>query len=115
MYHVAFPVSEKVSQQTFQIIDLIQEAERPRDHIDKLTDVIITMTDEGLRYLFVDSLKQAKVSGFQVKAVQLGIQTARKGLEIVGRRALKAMTDDNLRGIARFMEQVMIYVEDEKP
>lgn len=112
-YHVAFPLSEATKTRTFALIETIHQAEHPKDHVNELTEVIIAMTEEGLRYLFLDSLVSAKVGSFQVKAVQMGVQTARKGLEVVGRRALKAMTDDQLRGIVEYMEGVILQVEEE--
>ncbi|RMG73390.1 MAG: hypothetical protein D6722_03865 [Bacteroidetes bacterium] len=111
IFHVAFPLSEAVKTRAFSIIETLREAERPRDHVPELTDVIIAMTEEGLKYLFIDSLKAAHASAFHIQAVQVGVNTARKGLEMVGRRALQRFSDETLRGIADYMEEVLLPVE----
>ncbi len=113
VFHVAFPLSEATKQRTLNLVALIDNADDAREHVEELTEVIIQMTEEGLKYLFLDSLRAARVSSFQVKAVQMGVQAARKGLEMVGRRALKAMGDDQLRGITRYMEGLLLEVEEE--
>ncbi|MEM9986661.1 MAG: hypothetical protein AAF804_16340 [Bacteroidota bacterium] len=110
--HVAFPLSEETRVRTLNLIALIDNSDDAREHVEELTDVIIQMTEEGLKYLFLDSLRAAKVSKFQIKAVQMGVQAARKGLEVVGRRALKSMGDEQLRGIARYMEGLLLEVEE---
>ncbi len=111
-YFVAFPVSDEARERTFNVIAEIRGAAQTREHVDELTDVIIALTEEGLKYLFLDSLHYAKVGSFQIKAVQVGVQTARKGLEMVGRRALKAMSDEQIRGIADYMEGLLLQVEE---
>ena len=113
IFHVAFPISDPVKDRALAMIDTIREADRPRDHVDTLTQVIIDMTEEGLSYLFIDSLKHARASSFHIQAVQVGVNTARKGLEMVGRRVLQRFGDDTLRGIVDYMEQVLLPVEVE--
>ena len=113
VFHVAFPISDPVKDQAYGVIETIRQAERPRDHVNALTDVIIAMTEEGLEYLFLDSLKFAKVGKFHIQAVQMGVNGARKGLELVGRRALKSMSDEQLLGIANYMEGLVVAVEEE--
>jgi hypothetical protein len=112
VFHVAFPLSEATKDRTYQMIHRVRQVEHPHDHVDEITAVIIQMTEEGLKYLFLDSLVHAKVGRFQIQAVQLGVQGARKGLELVGRRALKAMNDEQLLGIVDYMEQILVEVAE---
>lgn len=111
VFHVAFPLSEATKDRTYRLIEAVKAAEHPRTHVEEITGVIIQMTEEGLKYLFLDSLHYAQVGKFQINAVQIGVQGARKGLEVVGRRALKAMTDEQLRGIVAYMEGILVEVE----
>lgn len=112
-FFVAFPLSEATKDRTFAVIEQVRQADQARTHVDEITDVIIAMTEEGLKYLFLDSLHHAQVGSFQIKAVQMGVQTARKGLEMVGRRALKAMSHEQLLGIVDYMEGILLQVEEE--
>lgn len=111
VFHVAFPLSETTKERTYQMMAQVRAAEHAHDHVDEITEVIIQMTEEGLKYLFLDSLHHAKVGKFQIQAVQMGVQGARKGLELVGRRALKAMSDEQLLGIVDYMENILVEVE----
>jgi hypothetical protein len=113
-FHVAFPLSEATKDRTYQMMATVRAAEHPHDHVSEITDVIIQMTEEGLKYLFLDSLHHAKVGKFQIQAVQMGVQGARKGLELVGRRALKAMSDEQLLGIVDYMENILVEVVAEE-
>lgn len=110
--HLAFPISEPVKSRAEAIIAEIRAHENPKVLAGKLTDVIIAMTEEGLQFLFVDSLVHAKVPSFQIKAVQMGVNTARKGLELVGRRVLKGMGNPQLKGIVDYMEFILLEVEE---
>jgi hypothetical protein len=111
-YHVAFPISEPLKDRALQVIETIRQADQPRDHVGPLTEVIVAMTQEGLVYLFLDSLKHANVSRMHIQAVQIGVNTAKKGLEMVGRRVLKSMTSENLVGTVDYMEEILLVVEE---
>jgi len=112
VFHVAFPISDSVKDQAYEVIETMRKADHAHDHVNALTDVIIAMTEQGLEYLFLDSLKFAKVGKFHIQAVQMGVNGARKGLELVGKRALKAMSDEQLLGIANYMEGILVEVEE---
>lgn len=112
VFHVAFPISDSLSNRVFDIVEKVRESDQPKIFVDTLTDVIIDMTEEGLVYLFLDSLKHAKVGSFHINAVQFGVNTAKKGLELVGRKVLKSMTDDQLKGIVEYMEMILLEVEE---
>lgn len=112
-FRIAFPISASLREEVAIIIDRFRTQGKTRDTVNKLTDIVIELTETGSEYLFVDSIKYAGASNFQIKAVHLALNTARKAIGMVGRQILKAMPESQLVKLMDFLEEIVLEVVEE--
>jgi len=66
--------------------------------------VISDLSDEGLDYFFIQSLKQARLGKIKMIAVENAIKVGKKAILTVGKKILKTMDDEQLLIIANVLE-----------
>lgn len=112
-FRIAFPISASLREDVATIIDRFRTEGKTSDSVNRLTDIVIELTETGSEYLFVDSITYAGASTFQIKAVHLALHTARKAIGIVGRQILKAMPEAQLVKLMDFLEEILLEVVED--
>jgi hypothetical protein len=105
---LSFPLSEELRQQTVETLAKLRESSDRRQHIPLLSDLISELTETGLEYFFVHSLKQAGVGLIGVSTAKLGIASTSKGIPVVINRLVGLMSNDQLLAVAEFIDGSLI-------
>lgn len=105
---LSFPLSEELRQQTVETIAKLRESSDRRQHIPLLSDLISELTEAGLEYFFVHSLKQAGVGLIGVSTAKLGIASTSKGIPVVINKVVGLMSNDQLLAVAEFIDESLI-------
>ena len=105
---LAFPLSEELRQQTLETLATLRESSDRKRHIPMLGDLISDLTEAGLEYYFVHSLKKAGVGLIGVSTAKLGIASTAKGIPVVITKVVGLMSNEQLRAVADFIEEALI-------
>ena len=105
---LSFPLSEELRQQTVETLAKLRESSDRRKHIPLLSNLISDLTETGLEYYFVHSLKQAGVGLIGVSTAKLGIASTSKGIPVVMNKVVGLMSDNQLLAVADFIEEALI-------
>lgn len=103
--YLGFPLSEKLEDRVNQIITDLKNDTNRRQHALRLFQVISDLSDEGLDYFFIQSLKRAGLSKIKMIAVENAIKVGKKAILTVGKGIIKAMSDEQLLIIAQVLEE----------
>jgi len=92
---------------TLQVLVAVESAEKATVHADKLTDLVLELTDHGMDQYFVQSLKATKVNFVVQQSAALGLAGVQKVMGTVIRNIIGRMDDRQLivvcGSIRRFM------------
>jgi len=69
--------------------------------------VVSDLSDEGLDYFFIQSLKRAGLGRIKMIAVENAIKIGKKAILTVGKGIIKAMTDEQLLIIGNVLEDAL--------
>ena len=105
---LSFPLSEELRQQTLETLAKLRESSDCRKHIPLLSNLISDLTETGLEYYFVHSLKKAGVGLIGVSTAKLGIASTSKGIPVVMSKVVGLMSDKQLLAVADFIEEALI-------
>lgn len=106
MPHVAFPVPDAFAAELRGVLERVRAD--PGAHAAELIDVTNRLTATGLDHYFLEPLRRAGVGGMNMRAAELGISSSRKGIAAFVKRILKGMSDEQLLGLAAFIEGLRI-------
>jgi hypothetical protein len=106
MPHVAFPVSDDFAVELQGVLELVRAS--PRAHSDLLIEAANRLTATGLDHYFLEPLRRVGVAGMNLRAAELGIASARKGIAAFTKRILKGLSEEQLLGLAAFIEGLQV-------
>jgi len=102
-----FHHSHELRVKTLQVLVAVESAEKATVHADKLTDLVLELTDHGMDQYFVQSLKATKVNFVVQQSAALGLAGVQKVMGTVIRNIIGRMDDRQLivvcGSIRRFM------------
>lgn len=102
--YLGFPISEGLENRVQEVLADLKNNNNRRQFALKLFQVVSDLSDEGLDYFFIQSLKRAGLSKIKMIAVENAIKVGKKAILTVGKRVLKAMTDEQLLVIGNVLE-----------
>lgn len=105
--YLGFPLSEGLEGRVQEILDDLNNNDNRRQFALKLFQVVSDLSDEGLDYFFIQSLKRAGLGKIKMIAVENAIKVGKKAILSVGKRILKAMTDEQLLIIGNVLEECL--------
>ncbi len=106
--YFGFPVNDDLQTRMSSVIQKIQNSELKRPYALELFQVINDLSEAGLNYFFIDSLKKAGIGKIKMIAVENSLNMCKKAIMTVGKGIIKAMSDDQLHTIANFMEESLV-------
>lgn len=102
--YLGFPLSEGLENRVQDVLHDLNNNNNRRQFALKLFQVVSDLSDEGLDYYFIQSLKRAGLSKIKMIAVENAIKVGKKAILTVGKGILKAMNDDQLLIIGKVLE-----------
>ena len=103
--YLGFPLSEELTQRVLEVIRDVQTSNNKRQHALRLFQVINDLSDVGLDYYFIQSLKRAGLGKIKMIAIENAIKMNKKAILTIGKGIIKAMNDDQLLIIANIIEE----------
>lgn len=102
--YLGFPISEGLENRVQEILSDLKNNTSRRQYALKLFQVVSDLSDEGLDYFFIQSLKRAGLGRIKMIAVENAIKVGKKAILTVGKGILKAMNDEQLLIIGNVLE-----------
>ena len=102
-YHSA-PLRAK----TLQVLDAVENADKPTEHSGRLTDLILELTDAGMDSFFLQSLKATKANFVVQQSASLGLAGVQKVMGTVIRNIVGRMDDRQLLSVCGSIRQFMV-------
>lgn len=94
--YLGFPLSDGLENRVQEILADLDNNTSRRQFALKLFQVVSDLSDEGLDYYFIQSLKRAGLGRIKMIAVENAIKVGKKAILTVGKGILKAMNDEQL-------------------
>ena len=102
--YLGFPLSDALESRVLEVVNDMKTNTNRRQYALKLFQAISDLSDEGLDFFFVQSLKRAKIGKIKMIAVENAIKLNKKAILTVGKGIIKAMNDEQLLTIANVIE-----------
>ncbi len=105
---LGFRLTPELSEETRQVIERLRDDPRRKEHVAALVELVLRLTDVGLREFYVRPLEQAKAGTLALATAKVGISTAKRGISLVVNKLIKGMNEKQLRSIADSMEDLLV-------
>ena len=92
--YLAFPISPELYSRVENAVAEVKNNSNKRQFALKVFQVISDLSDTGLDYYFIQSLKRAKIGHIKMIAVENAINVGKKAILSVGKGIIKAMNDE---------------------
>jgi hypothetical protein len=110
-HFLAYPISDALSQKTYQVMENLREAPGDKAYRKALIDIVNELADVGLDHFFVKSLKHANMGFLKIKTAEIGLTTFKNGLKPILKSLVNGMGDKQIIKIVDFMEGVVVEAE----
>lgn len=108
--YLAFPISDEQRDRVTEVAQAIREAEDPSEHVPELVALVVELTNQGFGLYFLRPLEVAGVGMLSMATAKVGIASASKGVPIVIKRVIGSASDEELLGLADYMEALVVEV-----
>ncbi|MCP4441456.1 MAG: hypothetical protein GY810_21320 [Aureispira sp.] len=104
---LGFPLSDELAARVDEVVQDIKGSEDKRQYALKAFQVVSDLSDVGLNYFFIETLKKAGLGKIKMMAVEGAIKTGKRAILTVGKRIIKGMSNEQLLVIAETFEESM--------
>ena len=102
-----FHHSHELRAKTLEVLETVENAEKPTTHSGRLTDLILELTDSGMDQYFLQSLKATKADFVVQQSAALGLSGVQKVMGTVIRNMVGRMDDRQLLSVCGSIRQFM--------
>lgn len=102
-----FHHSQQLRVKTLEVLETVENAEKPTEHAGHLTDLVLELTDSGMDQFFLQSLKATKANFVLQQSAALGLSGVQKVMGTVLRNILGRMDDRQLLSVCGSIRQFM--------
>ena len=102
-----FQHSQELRVKTLEVLETVENAEKPTAHAGRLTDLVLELTDSGMDRYFLQSLKSTKANFVVQQSAALGLSGVQKVMGTVIRNILGRMDDRQLISVCGSIRQFM--------
>ncbi len=95
--------SKELRTRTLALLDAIDEAEDATRHREKLSDLVVALSEAGMSYFYLEPLKLAKVGFVTRQSANFGMSGALRVVSPMVRTVLGMMDDKQLRAVGKFI------------
>ncbi len=110
-----FPLDEELSSEVLQAIEHIRSDPEDKAHKKSLIELVLKLTDAGLREYYLRPLEQAKAGTLGLGTARVGIAAAKRGISVVVHKLLGGMKPAQLESVADSMEDFLLEGEGSEP
>lgn len=114
MHYFVFPLNEETLNLAEAYVAGVRISEDPSPYQKDLILLIDQLADTGLDYFFIQTLEEAKVSGFWVRATRTAMRTGKRAILAVGKKIVRRLSLEQLRTVADVIERSIIEKETKK-
>lgn len=105
--HVRFYHSEALRTKTLLVLAALEDADDPTEHRDALAKLAVELTDAGMDYCFIRSLKLAKPGFLIEQSASLGMAGAVQVVGTVVRNIIGRMNGPQLLSVSASIRQLI--------
>lgn len=106
--HIVAPIPDELrTRALYTVGELRERGKADKEAIDKLFNLIVDMTEEGLDFFFLEPLRRLKASSMMMGMAGMGISSMLKGSKLVVHKVLKKLDDRSLAAILDFIEEII--------
>ena len=105
---LGFRLAPELAEETRRVIEQLRDDPNHKEHVAALVDLVLRLTDVGLREFYVRPLEDAKSGTLALGTAKIGISTAKRGISVVVNKLIKGMNETQLRSIADSMEDLLV-------
>jgi hypothetical protein len=114
--YLGFPLSEKLQKRLLSAVEKAENTSNKKQYAIELFEIIAELSDEGLDYFFIQSLRKAKIGALSLKAVEMALSTGKKAILTVGKTIIKGMSDEQLSVVVSLMrDSLTLPLSDDQP
>jgi hypothetical protein len=106
--HVAFRITPAQRQRARAVITAIRTDSTPKAHAEALIDLIVELTEEGMRSYYIKPLERVGVGSLVLNAAKIGVMASEKTLPPLVRRTVASMSDQQLREIVDIIDEMLV-------
>lgn len=102
---LGFPLSDELTARVEEVIQDIKGTDDKRQYALKLFQAISDLSDVGLDFFFIQTLKKAGLGKIKMIAVETAIKTGKRAILTVGKQIVKGMPNEQLLVVAETLEE----------
>jgi hypothetical protein len=110
-HHMIAPVKQEHSELAHEIIGRIKSDHPSTKHISDLTELIIDLTESGMRFYFIESLERLNVGAVTMGIAKVGISSTTKGMKMVITKVLKKLDSEQISELTTFLDEIICRAE----
>lgn len=111
--YLGYPLSADLLQRMEEIVAEFEQNEDRRAHAMRFFQIVSDLSDEGLDFFFIESLRRAGMKKFTLMAVEKSLKIGKKAIMSVAKGMIKKMDDEQLLTMAQILKE-SITVREEK-
>lgn len=106
--HIVAPIPDELRTRALTTVaELRERGKADKEAIDKLFELIVEMTDQGLDFFFLEPLRRLNAGSMMMGMARMGISSMLKGSKMVVHKVLKKLDDRSLAAILDFIEEII--------
>ena len=106
--HIVAPIPDELrTRALYTVNELRERGKADKEAIDKLFELIVEMTDNGLDFFSLEPLRRLNASSMLMGMARMGISSMLKGSKMVVHKVLKKLDDRSLAAILDFIEEII--------
>tara|TARA_R100000789_G_scaffold19205_1_gene22003 strand:- start:276 stop:638 length:363 start_codon:yes stop_codon:yes gene_type:complete len=106
--HIVAPIPDELrTRALYTVNELRERGKADKIAIDKLFELIVEMTDNGLDFFFLEPLRRLNASSMLMGMARMGISSMLKGSKMVVHKVLKKLDDRSLAAILDLIEEII--------
>ncbi len=106
--HIVAPIPDELRTRALLTVEELRgRSKADKEAIDKLYNLIVEMTEEGLDFFFLEPLRRLNAGNVMMSMAKMGIGSMLKGSKMVIHKVLKKLDDRSLHSILDFVEEII--------
>jgi hypothetical protein len=111
--YLGYPISEGLLKRIEEIVVDFEQNEERRPHAMRFFQIVSDLSDEGLGFFFIESLRRAGMKKFTLGAVEKSLKIGKKAIMGIAKGMIKKMDDEQLLTMAHILKESITVKEDE--
>jgi hypothetical protein len=105
--YLRFYHSKELRTKTLAVLDALDSADDPTEHVAALADIVLELTETGLSYYFFKPIQAAKAGFVAMQTTKVGLGAILRVMGPVARRVLRGMDQEQLVEVSGHIRELM--------